>query len=234
MIILLDVPYQEKDLAKSKGAKWNPIIKTWFTDDLGKLSDLEMWINSFNVICETLYILKMDRICWKCGKEIEVVCLATNKSYFKENKYQKNLNIQLFSYVLKMPNSLTSYMKEHFLYFPSYSKSISSSYYVNHCKFCDSIQGDNFLHEVPSQAFYKNLCYKDNEPIRYAKISNQFGIPLHGTIPYYDEVSGSIELLLIHMKTEIENRASIGITQKLINKLFLSSEQQQDIDIVGL
>ena len=30
MPLLLDVPFEEKDEAKEKGARWNPELKKWF------------------------------------------------------------------------------------------------------------------------------------------------------------------------------------------------------------
>ncbi len=234
MVVRLNVPYKEKDSAKSKGAKWNPNIKTWFTDDIAKLPGLTKWINPYNVICENTYILKMQRTCWKCKRSNDVVCLGTDKSYSMENKYRTNLDVQLLSYVLEMPNLLADYMKDQFSYFPSYSKTINTTYYVNHCKYCKSIQGDNFLHEVPTESFYKKLCYVDSKPISYAKIKNKFSIPLQAQLPYYDEASSSIELMLLHMETDIENRSSLDITQKIMNKLFSVSVQHQDIEINGM
>lgn len=234
MIVRLHVPYVEKDLAKANGAKWNPIAKTWFTDDVAKLSGLSKWISSHNVICDHLYILNMKRICWKCKREIDVVCLASDESFSKENGYKIDSNVQLFSYVEEMPDILASYMKEEFAYFPSYSKTIDSNYYINHCKFCKSIQGDNFLHEVPAESFYKKLCYVNSKPTSYSKINNQFSVLLQAQLPYYDEVSSSLDMMLAHMRTGIENRESLNITQKLINGLFRVSIPGQSVDICSL
>lgn len=234
MKIRLEVPYKDKDLAKAKGAKWNPSLKTWFTDDIAKIEGLDQWVNKFNIICENIYIFKMDRTCWKCKKNTEVVCLGTDKSYSTEEHYDENMDIQLLSYVESMPDSLAKYMKDQFSYFPSYSRTVKSTYYINHCSHCKSVQGDNFLHEVPEEAFYKKLCYKDSEPSSYRKIKNQFCIPLEAQLPYYDETSGSMELILAHMITEVENRSSLDISQTLINRLPDVSIQEEDIEIIGL
>ena len=64
------------------------------------------------------------------------------------------------------------------------------------------------------------LCYPDSEPIVYAKIQNNFGIPLWAELPYYDEMSSSMELSMHHMETGVDNSASRNVNQKLINKLF--------------
>ena len=88
MNTLLNVPYSEKDLAKGKGAKWNPNIKSWYTDDIAKLPGLLQWAYPHNIICENLYILKMNHTCWKCKGSTEVVLFATDKSYAKEDRYK--------------------------------------------------------------------------------------------------------------------------------------------------
>ena len=210
MIIRLDVPYDEKDLAKANGAKWNPNEKTWFTDDMTKLSLLSKWLVKHNVICENLYILKMSRLCWKCKKETYVVCLGSDRSFSKESNYQMNTNIQLFSYVESMPIILGDYMKHYFAYYPSFSKTIDRTYYVNHCNHCGVIQGDNYNHEVPEEAFYKKLCYKKSKSTEYFEVNNRYYVPLEARLPYYDEVSSSYALLMNHvLEGGPDNRAAL-------------------------
>lgn len=233
MNILLNVPYEEKDIAKSRGAKWNPGLKSWYIDDIGKIGGVLKWLGRCNIICETLYLLKKRQICWKCRKNIEVYMLATDKSYAQEDGFRCNDNIQLLTYIEEMPSALSGYLKKN-LYYPSFSATVGGQYYINHCGCCKSIQGDHFLHEVPKQSFYSALCYPGSNPICYAKIQNDFGIPLWAQLPYYDEVCSSSEMILHHMETAIENRASLNVNQKLINTLFSSSIRSEDIRIQGL
>lgn len=233
MEILLKVPYAEKDLVKKQGAKWNPKLKSWYIDDMKKIGAVSKWLNNCDVICENLYLLTKWQVCWKCRKSVEVVMLATDKSYAREEGFQCNDNIQLFTYVKDMPSKLAEYMKGH-LYYPAFSKAIGEKYFINHCSACKSIQGDNFLHEVPEQAFYSKLCYPDNEPIKYAKIRNNFGVSLSAELPHYDGISASMEIYLSHMETGIENRASLHVDQKLINGLFDCSIKEPDITIPGI
>lgn len=233
MKVMLDVPFSEKDLAKSKGAKWDAAIKSWYIDDMQKIQDFAPWLKSYNIICENLYILKKKHVCWKCKKKIDTVLLATDKSYAEHDDYKCNTNIQILTYVKIMPDKLVAYMKGE-LYTPSFSQQIQESYYINHCKYCKSIQGDNFLHEIPQQAFYSKLCYKSNDPISYAKINNTFAIRLQAEPPFYDEISSSQKMMLAHMQNGIENRASLHVNQSLINKLFDCSKKAADIQINGL
>lgn len=234
MNIRLNVPYKEKDLAKSNGARWNPDLKTWYINDVSLLQGVSQWLGNFNIICENLFLLKMNHPCWKCKKEIEVVCLATNKSYvITTGRYKMNSNLQILSYVQEMPNPLTNYL-EALGYTASYSKTINDIYYINHCKHCKNIQGDNFIHEIPQQAFYKKLLYHNSAPTSYSKIRNTFYVPLLAQLPFYDEVHSNIDLLFEHMETGVENRASLRVTQKLINGLFDCSIKGSDIGLSGL
>lgn len=233
-MVRLNVSYKEKDLAKSKGAKWNPDVKTWFVDDMRLLSELSRWVDIHNIICKKIYVFEMKRVCWKCKKETNVVCLGTDESYSLESSYKKNCDILLFSYLKHMPISLADYMNDKFGYYPSYSKAIDDTYFINHCKYCKSVQGDNFLHEVPDESFYKKLCYRNAEPTVFFKVNNKFDVLLEVQLPYYDEVAGSEELMWAHLRTGVENRGSLNITQKLMNGLFVVSTHKEDIYIDGV
>lgn len=234
MNLLLNVPYHEKDLAKQKGAKWNSQIKSWYIDNLSNISNFKKWLPPHNYICENLYILRMEQICYRCKKTTQVVLFATDKSYSSNENYTLNNNIQILTYVKAMPDSLGAYMRTHFAYSPDYSYTIKEKYFVNHCSHCHALQGDNYLHEVPSQAFYKKIFYKNSSPINYAKINHTFYIPLLAEPPYYDDTAASFTLLDHHMKTGRENRASLIVTQKKINGLFDCSIKDPDIQINGI
>ena len=130
-----------------------------------------------------------------------------------------------------MPDPLSKYW-EQLLYTLSYSKTINNSYYINHCKYCHNIQGDNFLHEVPKQAFYKKLLYHESAPLIYSKVKNSFCVPLLAELPHYDKTD--LNMILAHMETGIENRASLNVTQKLINGLFACNIRRLDTEISGL
>ena len=106
---------------------------------------------------------------------------------------------------------------------------------MNHCPNCKCTHGDHFLHEVPNEAIYKHLFYKKSTPCRYSKIENSFCLPIKARLPHYDEVNSSMELLMLHLTHEdMENRASLNVTQKEINKLLPTSIREEDIIISGI
>ena len=232
MKILLNVPYPEKDTAKARGAKWDPTVKSWYISAARDIPNLLRWLPEHNIVCENLYLLKMQQRCWRCGGNTEVILLATDKSYSSEDNYQADSNIQILTYVKTMPDPLKEYLQHSWRYFPSFSKAIRETCFVNHCTECGSIQGDNYLHEVPERAFYKKLFYQNADPIRYAVIRNQFAVLIKANLPYYDEISRSLELMMAHMETGIENRASLMVTQAKINHLFDPNVSIRDDDIV--
>lgn len=54
-------------------------------------------------------------------------------------------------------------------------------------------------------------------------------------LPHYDEVNSSMELLMLHLTHEdMENRASLNVAQKEINKLLPTSIREEDIVISGI
>lgn len=232
MNILINVPYKEKDAAKAKGARWDPNIKSWYISDPSRIPGCLQWLPKHNIICENLYLLKMKQECWNCHTSTDIVLLATDKSYSKENNYLLNSDIQILTYTTEMPAPLAGYMRNTWKYFPAFSRAINGRYFANHCIGCSQIQGDNFLHEIPEKAFYKRLFYQNANPINYAMIRNQFGVPIEAELPQYDAVHSSVDLLKAHMEMGIENRASIGVTQAKINHLFDANISIQDADIV--
>lgn len=44
MRVKLDVPFDEKDEAKSLGARWDPARKTWYLLDIEDLTPLMRWV----------------------------------------------------------------------------------------------------------------------------------------------------------------------------------------------
>lgn len=45
MIIWLDVPFAEKDTAKSRGAKWSAEHKKWFVENVKSLAPYRKWMS---------------------------------------------------------------------------------------------------------------------------------------------------------------------------------------------
>lgn len=44
MITYLKVPYQDKDQAKRRGARWNPARKLWFIENVDDIAQFMQWM----------------------------------------------------------------------------------------------------------------------------------------------------------------------------------------------
>ncbi|MEB7891717.1 DUF5710 domain-containing protein [Hafnia alvei] len=72
----LSVPFDEKDMAKSKGARWEPEKRKWYVPEgLDSLHFIK-WIpeltpeNEHNHYSENYFIGESSRRCWKCAEQI--------------------------------------------------------------------------------------------------------------------------------------------------------------------
>jgi hypothetical protein len=64
MRIDLNVPYSEKDYAKSKGARWDPVKKTWYAENLENLYPLLQFMgNKFTMSTKSkpLHVYKSSK-----------------------------------------------------------------------------------------------------------------------------------------------------------------------------
>ncbi|MCK4401059.1 hypothetical protein KAW08_01995 [bacterium] len=154
--IILEVPFSEKDNAKSLGAKWNPKIKKWYIPAGINKEKFAQWIppdisNTPTLVAKApIYLLKSWKRCWKCGKLADVFCLASNG--LKDDEAELDMFFH-FSNLAFVPKSIESILKKHASsYYMDYTKQSNSYYYVNHCK-CAAKLGDFYMHGEPDGAF---------------------------------------------------------------------------------
>jgi len=79
--LLLNVPFSEKDEAKSLGAKWNSQLKKWYVDNKVEYHKFRKWFHNEDtdlIVSDCLYIAVGNHTCFKCQKDIKVVSLAAN------------------------------------------------------------------------------------------------------------------------------------------------------------
>ena len=76
-MLILNVPYKEKDEAKALGAKWNPNIKKWYVQNRQDYVKFYKWIMAQGsiIVCNNLYVIEGRQRCFKCGKETRVIGL---------------------------------------------------------------------------------------------------------------------------------------------------------------
>jgi hypothetical protein len=93
MKTFIDVPYAEKDEAKSLGARWDPTAKSWFVPESMELEPFADWLpEGHEVLTEPgwprvarrlnrrPHVLLLSRRCWKCDQVGYAVSVAVHVS----------------------------------------------------------------------------------------------------------------------------------------------------------
>jgi hypothetical protein len=154
-ITILNVPYSEKDEAKSKGARWDPQKKKWYVPDGIDLQLFKKWLpdpaNKKRMIAP-IFILESTAYCWKCEMLIKVITLTSNG--FIDHNNETTADFIIYGEIIELPNQLEHYLNQHFPnFYIDYSKTVNTNYYMNHC-ICQAKQGNFFLHDEPGAPFF--------------------------------------------------------------------------------
>ncbi|MEI3614229.1 DUF5710 domain-containing protein [Pseudogracilibacillus sp. SO30301A] len=79
----LNVPFNEKELVKSYGARWNPVRKQWYTVDyLLDCPDFARWLKydtDYSLFANCVYLAESYRQCWKCKSPTKVYAALFNE-----------------------------------------------------------------------------------------------------------------------------------------------------------
>ena len=159
MKLHLNVPYKEKDEAKSLGAKWDAHLKKWYIDIAPKhYVNFAKWIlkdhDEVIIASEYLYVIEGKQRCWKCHRPTIVIGLGISEftciyGDIDQPQYELNdgdeLHLAWASQEEDIPPKLLKYLKEHYPVKTNYSKTLDSECFANHCEHCHSLQGNWFL-----------------------------------------------------------------------------------------
>ncbi|WP_297670070.1 DUF5710 domain-containing protein [Thomasclavelia sp.] len=173
-MLILNVPYSEKDDAKSSGAKWNPAIKKWYVENKENYYKFIRWIEPYGnmVIIDELYLIEGTKKCFRCGKDTRVIGFGIDKHLsiaklleienddeIKEILYDKMLeinqdDIHIVGPIDPIPETLMKYIQSKYNYKLRYSKTTHISSICNCCDNCDVLQGDFFLFDEVDSPFF--------------------------------------------------------------------------------
>lgn len=188
MSLIINVPFSEKEEAKSLGAKWNPTLKKWYVDKRENYHKFSKWIldNRENVyiLCDYIYIIEGIHKCFKCNETIKVIGFGVQKFFevFDPNEYgdgddfsYADDDIHIVSHIEPLSKELLNKLKEKYNYYEGYSKTLKSTYLANHCSNCNVIQGDFFLFHGGNSPFFIDSIEK-------AKQLKLYKVPLKNDI----------------------------------------------------
>jgi hypothetical protein len=175
----LDVPFSEKDNAKSLGAKWDAKARKWYVPEGGEVSRFSRWLPSTEwirrdldalthdgphspvpdsvhtenvTVFAPLYLVESSALCWRCKRLTKVVALAAAQVLC--DGWRRG-DVTVLSNVRSLPAPFADLMVQVWpQYHPDYSKQAGGRYLMNHCDRCKAKLGDFFLHDEPGAAFF--------------------------------------------------------------------------------
>lgn len=93
-MLLLNVPYIEKDKVKKLGANWNPELKKWYVKNKEDYYKFVSWIEPYGnmVAIDELYLIEGIQKCFRCGKETRVIGFGIDKHFSIDAMYNLQEN----------------------------------------------------------------------------------------------------------------------------------------------
>lgn len=194
MPLKINVPFEEKDEAKSRGAFWDKEEKTWFVPDHRNINDFTQWIDNsaFSIIAKSpFYIVLNNRACWKCNNETSVIALAFDHLYLAEEDETGEVvwlgsedQFSFFSTVTFINNDARAIIERVFPFYKlGYSKTAEGRYWANHCEHCNALQGDFHLHSEPGEAFFP-IEIDDCRKITLLNVTTRFDLEIEAEITW--------------------------------------------------
>lgn len=155
----LEVPFAEKDEAKSLGARWDPACKTWYVPAGLDSRPFQRWLPTGDDEGETellppVYAVESKTPCWRCDNQPSVATVAAESFISRDSGEPVEPDLYLFSGIEHLaPELLEAMRKVNRGYRRRFSKTVGASYYMNHCV-CGAQMGDFYMHSEPGGAFF--------------------------------------------------------------------------------
>lgn len=174
----LQVPFAEKDEAKSLGARWDPTNKVWYVPEGKDPILFKKWLPAepdIQIRASSYFIAETAKPCWKCGKLTKVFgfVIPAGHEVLEEVELDdcgsRGLNsaesielqwvicnepviIHFIEYLPQMVIKRVQQLTRH--YSVDHSKQADGSYWMNHCEHCGMKQGDFNMYQEPGGAFF--------------------------------------------------------------------------------
>lgn len=161
----LNVPFAEKDEAKSLGAWWDPHARTWYVPPGKDPAPFKKWVGAETagepnepegllVLDPPVFAVESQTVCWKCDRSVPVASLAC-KSYKSAGGVvdDEGADLYTFSGITWLSGAIVAVLRRvNRGYRKRFSKTAGVEYFMNHCS-CGAQLGDFFMHSEPGGAF---------------------------------------------------------------------------------
>jgi hypothetical protein len=161
----LDVPFQDRHLAKRLGAHWDVYRKRWFVPESTDPAALLGWScasASVNVRSHGYYLLETQYPCDNCGRSSRVhgIVLPTGHEvrmlgdYPLGDEWERSDEPSLIAFVTNLAPSVSARIRQDtWRYRPRQSFKHPEPYHLNHCEFCGGQFDDYQLFATPGSGF---------------------------------------------------------------------------------
>lgn len=163
----LNVPFSEKDEAKQLGARWDATLKVWFVPDGVDSTAFRRWLPTvpeIEIRSHSYSIAQTETACWKCNELTRVYgfvlpvghqTVEQDEEGAAEWYWYEHDSSAMVLYVTDLSPIAVARLKDITLhYYVDFSKTTSSSYWMNHCEHCGMKQGDFAMYCEPGGAFF--------------------------------------------------------------------------------
>lgn len=188
--IYLEVPFEQEDIVKKLGSKWDKEKKQWYIPENVDPLTLDRWMpdDDYNMRADYFYFARSHKECYKCGEKTKVYAIilpegfeeiddiAMDEMELRGKRAEQPIfcardYISMISYVTYISSeALNEIHKVTNLYSKEYSNFVGYSYYRSLCEFCSTSQGDNYTIEEMGSPFSPRE-FTDIKDIKLDKIS---------------------------------------------------------------
>jgi len=152
--IRLNVPFSEKEEAKSLGAKWDAVEKTWYLPFESGKENIAQWLDETSLVSKNIKAKSKNLIryymqirsgypCHKCGHKMNIIA-----SFNKPPKNPENTKTHEYALVWSRPKSFVKFASTISIPMKFTSTSVVKTPYALHsCPKCNIVQGDFYMFE---------------------------------------------------------------------------------------
>jgi Domain of unknown function (DUF5710) len=177
--IELNVPFAQKDEAKSLGAKWNPELKKWFVPAGVSPDSFSKWMPPtaapiatkteeayHQTLIAPVWLLESKETCYKCHSVSKVFSITSQSIidydfdddgevyYSRQDRAEENDHLSMSNLEMVDDRIAKALAREAPNYRFDFSKTQGARLYMNHCEHCGAKLGDFYMHSEPGGAFF--------------------------------------------------------------------------------
>ena len=194
-MLLLKVPFHEKEEVKALGGRWNPQLKSWYAPNRIEYPRFAKWFlhnKASGILCEHLYLVLGVHTCFKCGMPTRVMGFGLGHYYeISIHEAEDGKDTYRFNYFKDevtivgdfepLSSIFLQYLRDNYGFYLDYSKTTKTRYLVNHCQKCNSIQGYYFVFQEVKSPFFINSIEKA-KALQLIKIPIEYDIIFESSI----------------------------------------------------